>query len=115
MRVLAGSAETCIGLILRVLQPPSGKYTKDDQPFNGECYKCGGKGHKSAACGNKKVLFIHDNGNEEYLSEDDFDARVKEAMAKQHFEDDQEQLVCEHDASPSLVVTRVLTTQVNEI
>src|SRR3954470_5138610 len=28
---------------------PGGKYTKDEQPFNGECYKCGGKGHKSAA------------------------------------------------------------------
>src|SRR3954463_8290873 len=94
-------------------QPPSGKYTRDDQPFNGECYKCGGKGHKSAACGNKKVLFIHDNGDEEYLSEEEFDARVKEAMARQHLEEDQELLVCEHDASPSLVVTRVLTTQIN--
>src|SRR4051812_37577703 len=52
-------------------QPPSGKHTRDDQPFTGECYKCGGKGHKSNACGNKKVLFIHDNGDEEYLSEDD--------------------------------------------
>src|SRR4051812_28030716 len=57
--------------------PTSGKHTKDDQPFNGECYKCGGKGDKSATCGNKKVLFIHDNGDEEYLSEDEFDARVK--------------------------------------
>src|SRR3954465_6910779 len=95
-------------------QPPSGKYTRDDQPFNGECYKCGGKGHKSAACGNKKFLFIHENGDEEYLSEEEFDARVKEAMARQHLEEDQEILVCEHDASPSLVVTRVLTTQANE-
>src|SRR3954471_22642748 len=59
-------------------QPPSGKNTRYDQPFNGECYKCGGKGHKSVAYGNKKVLFIHDNGDEEYLSEDEFDARVKE-------------------------------------
>src|SRR3954465_9501246 len=73
--------------------PPSGKYTKDDQPFNGECYNCGGKGHKSTACGNKKVLFIHDD--EEYLSEDEFDARVKEALARQHLEDDQDLLVCE--------------------
>ena len=64
-------------------QPPSGKHTRDDLPFNGECYKCGGKGHKSNACGNKKVLFIHDNGDEEYLSEEEFDARVKEAMARQ--------------------------------
>ena len=59
-------------------------------------------------------MFIHDNGDEEYLSEEEFDARVKEAMARQHLEEDQELLVCEHDASPSLVVTRVLTTQVNE-
>ena len=54
------------------------------------------------------------NGDEEYLSEDEFEARVKEALARQNLEDDQELLVCEHDASPSLVVTRVLTTQVNE-
>ena len=59
-------------------------------------------------------MFIHDNGDEEYLSEDEFDARVKEAMARQRVEDDQELLMCEHDASPSLVVTRILTTQAQE-
>ena len=59
-------------------------------------------------------MFIHDNGDEEYLSEDEFDARVKEAMTRQRVEDDQELLMCELDASPSLVVTRILTTQAQE-
>ena len=48
------------------------------------------------------------------MSEVEFDARVKEEMTRQHVEDDQELLMCEHDASSSLVVTRILTTQAQE-
>lgn len=47
------------------------------------------------------------------MSEDEYEARVKEALVRQHMEPD-DLLMCEHDASPSLVVTRFLTTQAQE-
>lgn len=56
-------------------------------------------------------MITRDDGDVEYLSEGEYEALVQAATS--HEEDDledQEQVLCVHDASPSLVVTKVLTT-----
>ncbi|KAK1681406.1 hypothetical protein QYE76_042254 [Lolium multiflorum] len=75
------------------------------------CFKCGAQGHKSFECKNTRVMITRDDGDVEYLSEGEYEALVQAATT--HEEDDledQEQVLCVHDASPSLVVTKVLTT-----
>ncbi|KAK1602088.1 hypothetical protein QYE76_017131 [Lolium multiflorum] len=75
------------------------------------CFKCGAQGHKSFECKNTRVMITRDDGDVEYLSEGEYEALVQAATS--HEEDDledQEQVLCVHDASPSLVVTKVLTT-----
>ncbi|KAK1602072.1 hypothetical protein QYE76_017115 [Lolium multiflorum] len=75
------------------------------------CFKCGAQGHKSFECKNTRVMITRDDGDVEYLSEGEYEALVQAATS--HEDDaleDQEQVLCVHDASPSLVVTKVLTT-----
>ncbi|KAK1648987.1 hypothetical protein QYE76_066792 [Lolium multiflorum] len=75
------------------------------------CFKCGAQGHKSFECKNTRVMITRDDGDVEYLSEGEYEALVQAATS--HEEDDledQEQVLCVHDASPYLVVTKVLTT-----
>ncbi|KAK1694292.1 hypothetical protein QYE76_010989 [Lolium multiflorum] len=75
------------------------------------CFKCGAQGHKSFECKNTRVMITRDDGDVEYLSEGEYEALVQ--AATNHEDDDledQEQVLCVHDASPSLVVTKVLTT-----
>ena len=58
-------------------------------------------------------MITRDDGDVEYLSEGEYEALVQ--AATNHEDDDledQEQVLCVHDASPSLVVTKVLTTHV---
>ncbi|XP_071678893.1 uncharacterized protein [Lolium perenne] len=62
-------------------------------PSSVTCFKCGTQGHKSFECKNTKVMITMENGDIETLDEDEYEALVQ------------------HDPSPSLVVTRVLTTQ----
>ena len=81
-------------------------------PSNITCFKCGAQGHKSFECKNTRVMITRDDGNVEYLNEDEYEALVQAATTLEDAElDDDEQLQCLHDASPSLVVTKVLTTQ----
>ena len=75
------------------------------------CFKCGAKGHKSFECKNTRVMMTHDNGEVEYLSEGEYEALVQASVGMEDEEKEEEALLCEHDASPSLVVTKVLTTQ----
>jgi hypothetical protein len=74
------------------------------------CFKCGGKGHKSFECVNNKIMFTDENGNCESMSEDEYEALAQVALTHHMEKQEEEQLLCEHDASPSLVVTKVLTT-----
>ncbi|KAK1670589.1 hypothetical protein QYE76_058748 [Lolium multiflorum] len=72
------------------------------------CFKCGAQGHKSFECKNMRVMITRDDGDVEYLSEGEYEALVQAATNLE--DEDQEQILCVHDASPSLVVTKVLTT-----
>ncbi|KAK1692208.1 hypothetical protein QYE76_008905 [Lolium multiflorum] len=75
------------------------------------CFKCGAQGHKSFECKNTRVMITRDDGNVEYLSEGEYEALVQAATNLEDDDlEDQEQILCVHDASPSLVVTKVLTT-----
>ncbi|KAK1680660.1 hypothetical protein QYE76_041508 [Lolium multiflorum] len=75
------------------------------------CFKCGAQGHKSFECKNTRVMITQDDGDVEYLSEGEYEALVQAATTHEDDDlEDQEQVLCVHDASPSLVVTKVLTT-----
>jgi hypothetical protein len=76
------------------------------------CFKCGAQGHKSFECKNTRVMITRDDEDVEYLSEGEYEALVKNATNLEDDElEDQEKVLFVHDASPSLVVTKVLTTQ----
>ena len=61
---------------------------------------------------NERVMVLHDNGDCESMSEEEFEALAMVAIANQDEEQvTQEALLCAHDNNPTLVVTKVLTTQ----
>ncbi|KAK1681336.1 hypothetical protein QYE76_042184 [Lolium multiflorum] len=83
-------------------------------PSNVICFKCGAQGHKYFECKNTKVMITMENGDIETLSEGEYEALVQAAVANEEDYDEEsgeDPLLCMHDPSPSLVVTRVLTTQ----
>src|SRR3954466_15458317 len=74
-------------------------------------FKCGTKGHKSFECKNTRVMITHESGEIEYLREGEYEALVQASTTIEEEVKEDEALLCHHDASPSLVVTKVLTTQ----
>ncbi|KAK1684997.1 hypothetical protein QYE76_045845 [Lolium multiflorum] len=100
----------------RMKQPvPSTASSKASMgPSNVTYFKCGTQGHKSFECKNTKVIITMENGYIETLSEGEYEALVQAVVANEEDYDEEngeDPLLCVHDPSPSLVVTRVLTTQ----
>ena len=57
-------------------------------------------------------MVANDHGGYDSMSEEEFEVQAHQALANKEAElDEQELLSFSHDANPSLVITRVLTTQ----
>jgi hypothetical protein len=81
------------------------------------CFKCCVQGHKSFECKNTRVMITKDNETIDYYDEDEYEAFVQAAVAMEadNMGDEEEHVLCTHDTSPSLVVTKVLTTQSQDL
>ena len=80
------------------------------------CYKCRGTSHISFQCGNTKVMLTDEHGVCREASDGECEALAQVELAQEHARLYEQELVCQYDASPSLMVTRVLTSlpQVHE-
>ena len=76
-----------------------------------KCFTCGGRGHKSVQCINKHTMILNDDGTYDSMSEDEMEAIEQVAMHRSVNEDEDDQVFCDEDSSPSLVVSKVLTLQ----
>ena len=69
------------------------------------CFKCGGKGHKSFQCVNSRVMLTDANGDTQSMSEDEYEALAQVIIAQSAQNQEQDELQCEHDKNPALMVT----------
>src|SRR4051812_43692198 len=113
----APQATTSTKQVQSILKPPSSKSTPSTMSSKAStstkditCFKCGTKVHKSLECKNTRVMITHESGEIEYLSEGEYEALVQASTTIEEEVKEDEALLCHHDASPSLVVTKVLTT-----
>jgi hypothetical protein len=98
--------------------PPSTTSSKASAtPLKVTCFKCGIQGHKSFECKNTRVMITRDNGIVDYYSEGEYEAFVQAAIAIEEDDmgDEEEHVLCTHDTGPSLVVSKVLTTQTQDL
>src|SRR4051794_40979077 len=114
----APQATTSTKQVQSILKPPSSKATPSTMSSKASTstkditfLKCGTKGHKSFECKDTQVMITHESGEIEYLSEGEYEALVQASTTIEEEDKEDEELLCHHDASPSLVVTMVLTTQ----
>ena len=75
-----------------------------------KCFTCGGQGHKSYECTNKRTMILNDDGTYDSMSEEEMEALEQVAMHWQVNNED-DQIFCDEDSSPALVVSKVLTLQ----
>ena len=76
-----------------------------------KCFTCGGRGHKSFQCTNKHTMILNDDGTYDSMSEDEMEAIEQVAMHRRVNEDEDDQVFCDEDTSPALVVSKVLALQ----
>jgi hypothetical protein len=98
--------------------PPSIASSKGSTtPLKVICFKCGVQGHKSFECKNTRVMITKDNGTVDYHSEGEYEAFVQAVVAIEADDmgDEEEHVLCTHDTSPSLVITKVLTTHSQDL
>jgi hypothetical protein len=62
-------------------------------------------------------MITKDNGTIDYYDEDEYEAFVQAAVAMEADDmgDEEEHVLSTHDTSPSLVITKVLTTQSQDL
>ena len=76
-----------------------------------KCFTCGGRGHKSYECTNKRTMILNNDGTYDSMSEEEMEALEQVAMHRRVNEDEDDQVFCDEDSSPALVVSKVLTLQ----
>jgi hypothetical protein len=98
--------------------PPSTASSKaSTTPLKVTCFKCGVQGHKSFECKNTRVMITKDNGTVDYYSEGEYEAFIQAVVAihADDMGDKEEHVLCTHETSPSLVVTKVVTTHSQDL
>ena len=73
-----------------------------------KCFTCGGRGHKSYECTNKWTMVFNNDGTYDSMSEGEMEALEQVTMHLQ-VNNEVEQVFCDEDSSPALVVSKVLT------
>ena len=68
------------------------------------------RGHKSYECTNKRTMILNDDSTYNSMSEGEMDALEQVTMHRQ-VNDEEEQVFCDEDSSPALVLSKVLTLQ----
>ena len=76
-----------------------------------KCFTCGGRGHKSFECTNKRTMILNNDGTYDSMSEEEMEALEQVAMHRRVNEDEDDQVFCDEDSSPALVISKVLTLQ----
>ena len=95
-----------------ISKTPSSSAPPDDpvKTSSIKCFTCGGRGHKSFQCTNKQTMIFNDDDTYDSMSEEEMDAIKQVAMHRQ-VNNEEEQVFCDEDSSPSLIVSKVLTLQ----
>ena len=62
-------------------------------------------------CTNRRTMIANDDGTYDSMSEEEMEALEHVAMHRQVNEDEDEQVFCDNDSNPVLVVSKVLTLQ----
>ena len=60
-------------------------------------------------CTNKRIMIFNDDGTYDSMSEEEMEAIEHVAMHRRVNKDEDDQVFCDNDSSPSLVVSKVLT------
>jgi hypothetical protein len=57
-------------------------------------------------------MYTNENGESDSMSEGEYEELMQVTMTQHHnYQGDEDKVLCNHDASTTLVVTKVLTTQ----
>ena len=73
-----------------------------------KCFKCQGRGHKSFECKTVRTMIINDDGSYDSMSDDEMEALEHVAMHRQVNDEEDNQVFCDNDSSPNLVVSKVI-------
>ena len=92
-------------------ESPNSFPPRDTKTSSIQCFTCKGRGHKTFECPTKRTMILNEDGEYDSISEGEMDALIQVHHHTQANDEEVKQVYCDNDASPSLVVSKVLTLQ----